>query len=267
MKQGFLIFAHDNEDIEYGLLALGQAKRIKELLGKPVSVVLDDKTENNLKRKYPNFVEYFDKIIKVESSAVQTKRYGNGDNQLTFHNLDRISSWDLTPYDETIVIDTDVVIQTTNLNKLWNNSEDLLVCDNCADLYGNVENEFTWISDRSIKFYWATVFYFKKTEYTKLFFEHCKRTKEMYGWLSHVYEIPSRPLRNDFVWSIALHELEHPAPSIPFRLLYSNYEDKIIESNNSSIKFLTKSGLCKVNLDVHVFNKYDLMEKVIKDLG
>lgn len=266
MTQGFLVFAHDNEQIEYGVLALGQAKRIKDILGKPVSVVLDAKTEDNLKTKYPSYTEFFDKIIRQESLATQTKRYGAGDNQLTFHNADRTDAWNLTPYDETIVIDTDVLIQTVNLNKLWNSSEDLLVCDRCTNLQGIKEHEFTWISDRSVKFYWATVFYFRKTDFTRLFFDQCKWTKEMYGWLAHVHEIPRTPMRNDFVWSMALHDLKHPAPSIPFNLTYSTYDDKLIKSDDALV-FLTAKGLCKVKQDVHVFNKYDLIEKVKKDLA
>lgn len=266
MTQGFLVFAHDNEEIEYGVLALAQAKRIKELLSKPVSIVLDNPTETNLKIKYPDYTDFFDQIIVLESSAVQTKRYGEGANQLTFHNLDRTDAWQLTPYDETIVIDTDVLIQTTNLNKLWNNEEELLVCDHCTDLYGVKEHEFTWISDRSVKFYWATVFYFRKTDYTKLFFDHCKWVKQMYGWLAYAYEIPNNPIRNDFLWSIALHDLGHPAPSIPFNLMYSTYDDNILESSKDAVQFLTKKGLCKVKQDVHVFNKYDLIKIAKKEL-
>lgn len=264
MTQGFLVFAHDNEQIEYGVLALGQAKRIRDILGKPVSLVLDSKTENNLKTKYPSYPEFFDKIIRQESLATQTKRYGSVTNQLTFHNLDRIDAYSLTPYDETIVIDTDVLIQTTNLNKLWNSSEDLLVCDKSSDLYGNIEQEFTWVSDRSIKFYWATVVYFKKSDVVELFFKHCQWVKEHYQWLSYVYELPSGPLRNDFVWSIALHDLNCPAETIPFNLLYSN--DRMYDISKDTVRFLTPKGLCKVSHDVHVFNKYDLVKKVIKDL-
>ena len=110
MSQGFLVFAHDNEQIEYGLLALGQAKRIRTFLDKPVSIVLDTKTKNNLDEKYQGWQDHFDKIIDSELLSSQTKRYGDVNNQLTFHNLDRTDAYTLTPYDETIVIDTDVLI-------------------------------------------------------------------------------------------------------------------------------------------------------------
>lgn len=267
MTQGFLVFAHNNEQIDYGLLALAQAKRIKKILNKPVSIVLDEKTEISLINQYPNCKDYFDHIIRSESLSTQTKRYGDGANQLTFHNADRTAAYDLSPYDETIVIDGDVLIQTDNLNKLWNNSEELLVCDKCTDINGELVNEFKWISDKSIKFYWATVFYFRKTDYTKIFFNYCRYIKQMYGWMSHVYEIPNTPIRNDFIWSIALHELEHPASSIPFNLIYTRYNDRLLLNNIDSIRFLHDEKISKVKSDVHIFNKYDLMELAKKELS
>jgi hypothetical protein len=267
MSQGFLVFAHDNEQIEYGLLALGQAKRIRTFLDKPVSIVLDTKTKNNLDEKYQGWQDHFDKIIDSELLSSQTKRYGDVNNQLTFHNLDRTDAYTLTPYDETIVIDTDVLIQSSQLNKIWNNSEDLLVCEHCTDIYGNKTHEFTWLSNRSIKFYWATIFYFKKTEYTKLFFNHCQWVKERYAWLAYIYEIPTKPMRNDFVWSIALHDLGHPAPTIPFNLMYSTYDDQVIDSSPNAVKMLSENKLCKITQDLHMFNKYDLMGIIRKDMA
>ena len=266
MTQGFLVFAHDNEQIEYGLLALAQAKRIRRILDKPVSIVLDDITKANLSKNYPGWQDHFDHVINSQSNATQTKRYGEGANQLTFHNLDRINAYDLSPYEETIVIDTDVLIQTRNLNKLWNSTDDLLVCDRCSDLQGNKTHEFTWISDKSIKFYWATVFYFKKTEFTKLFFDRCKWVKSNYYWLAHMYEIPPSPLRNDFVWSIALHDLGHPAASIPFNLIYSIYTDVITAASSDAVQVLSNASLCKVTHDLHVFNKHNLTDLIRKEL-
>ena len=260
MSQGFLVFAHDNEQIEYGLMALYQAKRIKKFLNKPVSIVMDTLTQTNLTSKHANWRDYFDQVINRDSVATQTKRYGAGDNQLTFHNLDRTDAFHLTPYDETILIDTDIIIQTSNLNKLWNNQEELLVCDKCSTLYGNKEDEFKWVSDQGIKFYWATVCYFKKTQYVEMFFNHCKWVKKNYRWLSYIHELMAGPVRNDYIWSIALHALNHPAPTIPFNLKYSTYSDTILEISNDKIKFLTPNGVCKIADDVHVFNKYQLLE-------
>lgn len=271
MNQGFLLFAYDNEEIEYGLMALWCSQRIKQHLKKTSSLVTDYKTKQKLDILYPAWIKEFDEVIFEESNSTQTKRYI--DRSLTFHNLNRVNAWEITPYDETIVIDTDVIIQSNQFNKLWNNSADLIVCDTSTNIQGIIESEFKWISDRSIKFLWATAFYFKKTEETKLFFNHCQYIKENYNWFKHIYELMPGPVRNDFIWSIALHSLGGNAHSnwvnpIPWNLIHANPEDRLLELNNNSAKFLTNKTLCKIqDQDVHVMNKFDLMNKVKVELG
>ena len=266
MKQGVLLFAHNNEQIDYGLMAYWQAQRIRKFLEVGSSLVADQSTVNKLDATTPDWRNIFDSIIIQESLATQTKRYGNASNQLTFHNLDRSSAWDLTPYEETIVMDTDIVIQTSTLSKLWGSTDDLIICDTSTDLYGETHDEFKWVSERSIKFYWATIFFFRKTKETELFFKECNRVKQQYSWLSFVYELPSGPVRNDFVWSIVAHSLGHSVSTIPFNLLHSNFEDRVIDMTDTGVKFLTSKGLCKVKQDVHVFNKFDLIEQIKKEM-
>lgn len=267
MSQGILLFAHNNEQVDYGLMAYWCATRIVKHLSVGVSLVTDNATATRLDNSKPEWRSLFDKIILQDSHAIHTKRYGHADNQLTFHNLDRIDAYKLTPYDETILIDTDIVIQTSTLSKLWGSDQDFIVCDRSTDLYGQTPDEFKWASDRSIKFYWATVFYFKKSEASELFFNTCKWVKSNYNWLSYAYELPASPIRNDFIWSIALHTLNHPANTIPYNLLHSNFEDRLLEMSVNSTKFLTPAGLCKVDSDVHVFNKFDLLEQINKELS
>lgn len=267
MSKGVLLFAHNNEKVDYGLIAYWCAIRIIKHLEVGVTLVTDSTTASQLDINEPEWRDIFDSIVLQDSHATHTKRYGSPSNQLTFHNLDRIDAYALTPYDETIVMDADIIIQTSALSKLWGSDHDFIVCDQSTDLYGHTPSEFKWTSDRSIKFYWATIFYFKKSTASELFFNTCKWVKENYGWLSHAYELPPSPVRNDFIWSIALHTLNHPAPTIPFNLLHSNFEDRLLEMTIDSAKFLTAIGLCKVNSDVHVFNKFDLLEQINKELA
>lgn len=266
MSRGVLLFAHNNEQVDYGLMAYWCATRIAKHLAVGTTLVTDIATADKLDSTKPDWRLAFDHVILQESQSTQTKRYGIPTNQLTFHNLNRIDAYALTPYDETIVMDTDIVIQTSALSKLWGSDQDFLVCDRSTDLYGQTSNEFKWVSDRSVKFYWATVFYFKKTTSTKTFFNTCKWCKANYSWISYTYELPAGPVRNDFIWSIALHTLNHPAPSIPFNLLHSNFEDRLLDISADAVKFLTPTGLCKVVTDVHVFNKFDLLEQINKEL-
>ena len=78
--KGFLLFAHNNEEIDYALLAAWCAKRIHQYLDKPVSIVADQTTINKLGHNK----KYFDKIILSEISYNQKRLYL--DRLLNFNN-------------------------------------------------------------------------------------------------------------------------------------------------------------------------------------
>lgn len=272
MTQGILLFAYNNEEIDYGILAVGTAVRIKKFLGKPVTLITDSITIDSLDKTLGQWRVYFDKIIIKDSEGNNLKRYLDVGKELSFHNLNRIHSWELTPYDETIVMDVDILIQSSQLNKLWSNNEELIFCKNSRDIIDRPSDEFNFISQHSAKFFWATVFYFKKTEYTKIFFDTCKKIKENYLWYSHLYGLQSGAVRNDYIWSIALHELggrENTkwASMIPWTLLYSTPKDNIVNLGNEEISILTKDTplIVKIKgLDIHIMNKKSL-STIIKD--
>ena len=272
MSQGFLLFAHDNDRINYGLLAAWCAQRIHQYLGRPVSLVSDPKTISNLVNQGID-IKIFDQIIGSDPKTQQVKRYQ--DNLLTFNNLDRTNAWELTPYDETIIIDTDIVIQSNKLNLLWNNDHDYLVCKQSREVFGNPYADFSWVSPGGVPFYWATEFYFRKTAESKLFFDTCKWIKNNYGWLSVVYGYDPKLIRNDYLWSIALHNLggtahANWAPTIPGTLLYTLDTSYLLSMTLDEIVVASADFLnvCRVQKqDVHAMNKNNLQRLVKQELG
>lgn len=262
MSQGFLLFAHDNEQISYGSMAVHQAKSIHKWLGKPVSIVTDQKTLKMLGSQ----AEIFDQVILSDVQTNQKKNY-NG-QQLTFNNTDRCAAWQLTPYEETMIIDTDIIIQSDRMNTVWGADQDLMVCRNCKDIFGRKFAGFDYLSNYGIEFIWATVFYFKKNDLTKVFFDLCNQIKKNYVWYAHVYDITTKYIRNDHVWSIALHELGGRAncrwaTKLPFNLFYSLDTDEVFEVDNNSVLIYNKDRIARVTgCDVHVMNKQSLLKKI-----
>lgn len=262
MSQGFLLFAHNNEEIDYALLAAWCARRISIHLDKPVSLVADTATVERLGKNK----KYFDQIIFSDIPLRQKRRYQN--RFLNFNNYDRSHAWDLTPYDETMVIDTDIVIQSDAMNRVWNNAYDLLVCAKSVDAYtGQVEAEFEYLSETSIKFYWATQFYFRKTKESEIFFKTCKWVRANYVWLSKVYDIDYRLLRNDYVWSIAIHML-NIQQYLPWTLLHTTYRTNLYSmQNNQAIIYRPDHLVKKVkNYDIHVMHKDDLIKLIKQEM-
>jgi hypothetical protein len=266
MTQGFLLFAHDNEQIEYGLLAIWTAGRIRRYLDKPTSLVADSHTLENLDRTLPNWRDHIDQIRVVERAVTQTKRYV--DRALTFKNLTRADAWDLTPYDETQVIDTDIVIQSPQLNSLWGYHDDLIIMETSSDLFGRPAPEFDWIADDSVKFYWATQFYFRKTDTSHKFFKICQNIVNNYDVYRYIYRLPGGPVRNDHVWSITHHIMGQSLDTIPWNTPYSRATDRLVDLKHDSVRVLGNNLLAKVaGQDLHVMNKFDLIYWVKQELG
>jgi hypothetical protein len=275
MTQGILLFAHNNDQVNYGLLAVWQAKRIQQWLSKPVTLVTDAETIVSLKHLGINVREVFDSFIISETDTTQKRRLGS--EFLIFRNVDRSNAYDLSPYDETLIMDTDIAIMSDNLNIVWNSDEDLMVSKHTRDAFDRTWPEFQYLKDHGIEFYWATECYFKKSPTSELFFNTCKKIRNNYTWYSIVYGMPSSPIRNDHVWSIALHELGGEAganwcPTIPNTLVYSIDRDNLLKLTDISA---VVGGIVnqyprviKVEKqDLHIINKYDLIAAVKEEMG
>lgn len=268
MSQGYLLFAHNNEEIDYALLAAWCARRIHLWLDKPVSIVADAETIEKL----GNNRKLFDHIIESAITYKQTRRYV--DYHLSFNNYDRVDAWNLTPYDETMVLDTDIVIQSSQMNGVWGNNQSLLLSETCVDSFNvyKADPTFTRLHDHGIKFYWATQFYFKKDQESEHFFKTCAWVRENYRWLSNVYGTDPRLMRNDYIWSIAAHMLGSQK-NLPWKLLYStgmHAGDKInihSMSDKHIILYNKSFGVRKIeSRDIHVMNKFDLQTFAQKEM-
>ena len=54
---------------------------------------------------------------------------------------------------------------------------------------------------------WATVLYFKKNKRVNQIFQMVKYVKEWYPYFNELYRIRAKNLRNDYVFAIALQQL------------------------------------------------------------
>lgn len=274
MSQGVLLFAHNTDNTNYALMAAWCAQRVEKYLGVPVALVTDKDSVTSLIEL--GLVPYtiFDHIIYSDEMSIQKRPLG--DQWVAFRNTDRIRAYDLTPFDETLVIDTDIAIASDRLNKVWGNHRDLLVSQHARDILGRTHKGFDYLKDHGVPFYWATECYFRKGPEAEEFFKHCARVKETYAWTSMVYGVPSSPLRNDHVWSIALHELGGKsnagwADVIPGTLIYSMDRDRVLDLGSNSVTILgqdkDKHRVARVvNQDLHIINKFDLMPLIIKEM-
>jgi hypothetical protein len=269
MTRGVLIFAQNNAEIDYAKISLFAAKRVKEYLGVPVSLVTD--SAGWLKQSQPDAEQVFDQIIEIWTDTHQTKKFYDGSlsaKTLSWKNLSRSDCYQLSPYDETLVIDSDFIISSPALKNIWNNQHDFLIYKDSFDLAGwRDDRSFRYLNQHSIPFYWATAFYFKKTLATLAFFDLIKNIKLNWNYYRLLYNIDSTVFRNDFAFSIAIHMMgEDFASPLPGKMTYVLDRDILLEIDKSKLKFLVEkknyngeyTAVKTSNLDVHVMNKYSL---------
>ena len=276
MTKGVLLIAQNNEEIDYIKQAAFLSRRVKQYLDLPTSIITDDIDyikENNLENN-------FDKIISPTSKAPYTsKSYKDGvfeQKTLSFKNADRAFAYDLTPYDETLLIDTDLVVTDSVFAHCFEQSHNLMMySSNAVELSGwrNL-SEFDFISDTGPNFYWATAVFFRKSSQAEIFFNLVKHIQENWGHYKTVYQLMGNAYRNDFSFSIAAHMLNGFQPGdfvkqMPGTLYYSLDKDELIELKDDSFLFLVEkkdqSNLFPVRIKgktVHVMNKYSL-ERII----
>lgn len=272
MSKGVVLFALNNKEISYIKLAEFAASRAKKFLNAPVSLITDDKSANYISNAHP-----FDRVLLIEEDTSyysRTFRDGNENKKDLWKNSHRHAVYSLTPYDDTLVIDVDYIVNSTILNYCWDQPHEFLIYRDSFDLASwRSSKDYKFISQYSVPFYWATVFFFKKTENTRALFSLIAYIKENWSYYNFLYQINSPNFRNDFAFSIAIHILNGKtsgdfAKSIPGKLYYSldsdvllNIKDKnfTILLNKNSKDFLPASVS---NLDVHIMNKFSLLRAV-----
>ena len=269
---GALIFAQNNESIDYTKLAVFAAERVINYLNIPVSLVTDNKQW--LLDTYP--LHKFDQIIEIPVDMdVQVRSMNDGSlssTKLAWKNLTRHQVYDLTPYDETLVMDSDYILNSSILSKAFARGYDIQIYKNSFDVAGWRETtEFTRINEYAIPFYWATVFFFRKTEITKTFFALISYIKAHWFYYRILYNIESPIFRNDFAFSIAIHIMNGKTDGdfvveLPGTMTFCTDKDILINIDGKNVQLLlahpTRIGeyvAAKTSgLDIHIMNKMSL---------
>lgn len=278
MTTGALIFAENNSDVDYIKLAVFAASRVKEYLGIPVSLVTTSREW--LEEAYPN--HGFDQVIDVDNTNYGIKQFYDGSltsKKLKWRNLTRCQAYDLTPYDKTLVLDSDFIVNSSTLKLAFDNDYDFQIYKNSNDLSG-WRSVPTRVSDHSVPFYWATVFLFQKNYVTKAFFDLVKYIKENWNYFKTLYSIDAVMFRNDYAFSIAIHIMNGKtngefAVPLPGSMNYTIDRDVLVSIDGTKMKFLVEKEkhlgeylLAKTtSLDVHVMNKMSLARFIDGGLG
>ena len=105
---------------------------------------------------------------------------------------------------------------------------------------------------------WATVFVFRKTKKAKQIFDMIKYVKKYYSYFNNLYRVFSKNYRNDYVFAIALQQLNGFVnyDTFPFALSTLPPDCRIVNMSANGIAWQYNDRIDYIeNQDVHILNK------------
>jgi len=261
MTQGVVIFAFNNPAVDYVAMATWSAKRIHQHLNLPVTLITDNATASSV----------FDRVIVVEPRSATSKWFHEFDSNLPWHNANRIDAFELSPYDQTVVLDSDYVVASNQLLTLFDSGQDFLVHRWAVDITDSQNyRRNNYFGRHSMPMSWATVLYFNRSNTAEAIFEMMSRIKHNWAHYRNLYGVADLTYRNDFAVSIAasvIYGYQANYPSIPWNLLNVEPTHCIQQIDNDifRIDFEHQQKLRYItvgNCDFHAMNKKSLGEIV-----
>lgn len=266
MSRGALLFAFNSPKYDYYKMAVATAKRINHFLKLPVTVVTDEKS-------VPDLPDYqFDNVIIVEPDKNNIRDHS------VWINKGRYQAYNLSPYDETLLLDTDYMVNSDKLLKLFELNTDFCCHDTTSFLmHPGVAQEV--LSAYSFKTLWATVVMFKKTQRSKQIFECLEMVQKNYDHYANIHNFIAGVFRNDYALTLATRIANgHTSPLedvIPWNLVHVGKNTSVYKNNDDEFNTeytvmydnwqrgkIRKEYCIIKDTDFHVMNKDIFMELI-----
>lgn len=258
MTTGALIFAFNNEATDYVSMAAWNAKRIRRYLDIPVAIVTDKPTDLD-----------FDQVILAPSNSGGSRYFEDYNQQITWHNASRVNAFDLSPWDQTLLVDADYVVNSNDLQTILQSPQDFLAHNWAYDITGRDMTALNFYGHANLRMWWATVIMFRRTNIAQYIFSMMELIRNNWQHYRELYGITKATYRNDFALSIALQLINgcnQYTGCIPWPLASVLPNTHLEYDNGWAATYQSTGGKplrCTFNgLDFHAMGKRDL-EKVI----
>ena len=246
-SKGILFLYSENKSLNYKRLAELSARLAEYYLKLPATIIETTPKQKNLR----------------------TFRYDDGVESIEWNNIGRHDAYKLSPYDETLLLDTDYFIQNDSLTNYFGSVHELLCHNYSWDISGNDvfrHDKYLTAPGNNFEMRWATVMYFKKCKHSEQLFNTWRIVYNNYEYYSKLFGFKKNPFRNDFALSIA-HQLCNG---------YSNKNtfvnslpalstvDSVLDygNNNWLVKYKYKQSynVLRYRGDLHVMNKKCILD-------
>jgi len=188
-SRGVVVFAFRSETVDYVKIADQTSRLIRKNLNLPITLITDPNTAVNFN---------YDKIIEIKNTGSNFRT--TQDNQLVeWRNFGRYLAYQLSPYDETLLLDTDYAVLDSSLNKVWDCDFDYKIVQESTLPEAIFQRRMGYLSHNWL---WATVVFFRKTKKAKALFDLIGRVQRNYKYYKTLFNLNGN-YRNDFAFAIA----------------------------------------------------------------
>lgn len=264
LTQGVVIFAFNNEATDYVAMAAWSARNIRRHLNLPVAVITDNP---DAAAKYQ-----FEHIIATVADTGGSRHFADYGATVTWHNAGRINAYKLSPFDQTIVLDADYVVASSQLLNLFDVPQQFAAFGDAFE--PSSTTNLDTFGAYNMPMWWATVMMFRRGNISQFIFDSMQMIRANWQHYRDLYGIHEHNYRNDYALSIALglvagaeqsvHQIYWPMLNVmPDHQLTSVDPDSyVIEYTNTEGRLKTMSW---AGLDFHAMCKKHLEAIVAAD--
>lgn len=189
------------------------------------------------------------------------KKVFNGVSKI-WHNLARHHAYDISPWQTTVVLDSDYMVMTQQIKKLFDSKQQILMHREWYDVSNNATSVIQ-VGNSDIDMLWATVLKFERNPDVGHFFNLWNNVIKNYSYYAKLFGFSSHVVRNDFAVSIALKQLlnfgsiDHCV--IPWDIHTTRDNVQVVSMDQDSIYLNDNKSSFAINFDCHVLNKESLI--------
>jgi hypothetical protein len=251
-SRGVVVFAF-NTEVDYVGIADQTSRLVRHNLELPITLITDHDA---------NPVFDYDNIIRIDPLG---DNYRTGESTI-WRNFGRYYAYELSPYDETILLDVDYLVLDDNLLKLFETEWDYKLMRHNTDERGDCSETMGYVS---LPFVWATVLLFRKRPRTQLLFDMVGRIQRNYNYYRLLYNIGESNFRNDYAFSIADIILSgynvNELAGIPWKMFtLTNKLTKLVYDATINAYFENANPLVLPKQSIHVMDKHYLQTPEFK---
>ena len=279
-KQGVCFFVYNNNQLDYVDLLMLAARYVKEYLKLPVCMITDNGTYNwMLESQSESDIDTYIDYIKITNDEFKDNLRTHKDSPWSeftaqFQNSNKHKIWEYSPFEQTLLMDTDYIVKNDFLLQSFNNPGVSMYNNAVSTRNDPPHRNEVLLYPSGIKMWWSTVVYFDRSEFSKMFFDLWDHVADNYEFYQFLYNFPGGLFRTDYCVSIAVHILNGMEESTTIDnfddmpMHYISQDDDIIDINDKQDwiclgcdqKEKWKNILIKhSNLDLHVMNKRALL--------